>query len=236
MESGESVVLSIQQRMDILKDWETSSIANVAKKYKVDHATIWRIQQNATTIAGFINKGKLEEHRNNLKEPIYEELEKHLLVWCMERRAMGDVISDEQLLEKAAELKKGFGDCPNLKISKGWLGRFKRRHKGPLARIYDGKPTAEDQDKDRDVIKKENRNEQIDESMNERSEEETAVDVGEDYGIKMSQEERQELEAAFMRLERYRDRIPLSARYHLNGVKLTMLGNAKSKSCVETKE
>ncbi|XP_076291916.1 uncharacterized protein LOC143214580 [Lasioglossum baleicum] len=75
MASGNRVSLTANERMDVVKDLETSSVRDVAKKYKVHHSTIRRIHQNATKIVDFGNKGKLEKQRKSTRKPLCEELE-----------------------------------------------------------------------------------------------------------------------------------------------------------------
>ncbi|XP_076301090.1 uncharacterized protein LOC143219133 [Lasioglossum baleicum] len=136
MASGNRVALTINQRMEILKDLEIFSIRDIAKKYKVHHSTIWRIQRNATRITDFANKGNLDKQRKVTRRPLYEELEERLYVWFVEMKAIGAAISDAILIQKANEFKTEYPVCSDFKASRGWIAKFKQRHQIRLVNTY----------------------------------------------------------------------------------------------------
>nr|XP_034195194.1 jerky protein homolog-like [Osmia lignaria] len=75
---------------------------------------------------------------------MFEELEERLFKWFIERRTVGDYISDPLLIEKATELKEEFGAPSQFKVSKGWLAKFKRRNNIRLVRVYGEKASADE--------------------------------------------------------------------------------------------
>ncbi|XP_046145858.1 jerky protein homolog-like [Osmia bicornis bicornis] len=138
------VSLTMQQRLDVLKDLETSSIATVAAKYNVHYTTVRRIKQKAAVIGEFEDQDSKAKRRQRVRKPKFEELEERLLKLFIERRTVGDYISDALLIEKATELKEEFGAPSQFKVSKGWLAKFKRRNNIRLVRVYGEKASADE--------------------------------------------------------------------------------------------
>ncbi|XP_029054077.2 jerky protein homolog-like [Osmia bicornis bicornis] len=134
----------MQQRLDVLKDLETSSIATVAAKYNVHYTTVRHIKQKAAVIGEFEHQDSKAKRRQRVRKPKFEELEERLLKWFIERRTVGDYISDALLIEKATELKEEFGAPSQFKVSKGWLAKFKRRNNIRLVRVYGEKASADE--------------------------------------------------------------------------------------------
>lgn len=125
-----NVVLTMQQRLEVLRDINESSASAcaIARKYNVSMATIIRIAQNERKISAFADKGKGQQKRRKLVEPLYDELDRQLLKWLNEERTSGEYLTDALLLEKAAEIKETLPSCSNFKASNGWLAKFKARH------------------------------------------------------------------------------------------------------------
>ncbi|XP_046142187.1 jerky protein homolog-like [Osmia bicornis bicornis] len=138
------VSLTMQQRLDVLKDLETSSIGTVAAKYNVHYTTVRRIKQKAAVIGEFEDQDSKAKRRQRVRRPKFEELEERLLKWFIERRTVGDYISDALLIEKATELKEEFGAPSQFKVNKGWLAKFKRRNNIRLVRVYGEKASADE--------------------------------------------------------------------------------------------
>lgn len=130
------VNLTMQQRLDVLKDLEMLPVPTVALKYHVCHMTIRRIRENATKIREFENKDKRQKNRQRIRDPQYLELDQRLHSWFIERKTLGDRVSDALLLKKATELKESMPSCSDFKVSYGWLSKFKNRHNIRLVRVY----------------------------------------------------------------------------------------------------
>lgn len=97
MSGVKRVTLTIQQRMDVLRDLETTSIQQVAATYNVHAKTIRRIKDNAVGISR-LAENKDQRKRRRIKEPLYPELEQQLNAWFIERRTLGDRLIDALLL------------------------------------------------------------------------------------------------------------------------------------------
>ncbi|XP_076182411.1 ionotropic receptor 68a isoform X2 [Ptiloglossa arizonensis] len=143
MATGKRITLTIQQRLDVLQDLKTLPIRTVATKYKVHPMTIRRIKSNASNIIQFTDNEKYCKCRQRLRRPMYEQLEQELLTWFIQKRMLGDFISDALLLKKATEIKDTIGSCSNFKVSKGWLIKFKHRHNIQVHHTYRNKGCAD---------------------------------------------------------------------------------------------
>nr|XP_034194984.1 jerky protein homolog-like [Osmia lignaria] len=138
-------VLNMQQRLDVLKDLQDTglTVSEIGKKYGVDAKTIRRIKKNRIQISSFADKTKRERQRRKLIDPVYDELDKCLLAWFIERRTIGDRLTDALLLEKASDLKENLPSCSRFELSRGWLSKFKKRHGIHLVRLYGEKASAD---------------------------------------------------------------------------------------------
>lgn len=144
MATKKKVSLTVQQRLEVLKDLETLSVSTVAAKYNVHHMTIRRIKVKSASIAQFAEKNKRFIKRHRLTKPTYEELEQHLLSWYLERKSLGDIMSDAILLGKAIELKETMASSSSFKVSKGWLAKFKQRNNIRLVHVYQENVAADE--------------------------------------------------------------------------------------------
>nr|XP_034194801.1 jerky protein homolog-like [Osmia lignaria] len=145
MATRKKVTLSLEERLQVLEDLKTFSVPLVAKKYKVNRTTIWRIKNNAPKIMEFLNKGKMQRKRRRIKPSLYDTLEQNLLAWFIERRTLGDFITNAVMMDKATELKCSMGLPLDFKVSRGWLDGFKKRHNIRLVKVY-GESASADQD------------------------------------------------------------------------------------------
>ncbi|XP_046141564.1 jerky protein homolog-like [Osmia bicornis bicornis] len=138
-------VLTMEQRLSVLKDLKESSqsVAAIAKKYSVDRSTIFRVARNAIKITPFEDESRQQKKRRTIKEPVFDELDRELVSWFIERRTLGDNVTDALLLEKAAELKDRLPSCSNFKVSHGWLAKFKARHDIRLVHIHGEQSSAD---------------------------------------------------------------------------------------------
>nr|XP_033322222.1 jerky protein homolog-like [Megalopta genalis] len=124
------MLLNMQQRLDVLKDLRETGLPykQIANKYDVSIRTIHEIRKNATKINTFAGKSKQELKRQRIAGPLYDEVDKQLLSWFIQRKTLGVHITDALVLEKATELKENLPSCSRFKVSNGWLTKFKQRH------------------------------------------------------------------------------------------------------------
>lgn len=129
------IVLTVQQRLDVLKDLDGMSIAAIARKYSVNRKTIHRIINNAPRMHMIANKSKREKKRQRIVEPISNELDERLLMWYIEKTKLGEKITDALMLAKATQIKQELPSFSRFKASLGWLTKFKARHNIRLLRL-----------------------------------------------------------------------------------------------------
>ncbi|XP_046145336.1 jerky protein homolog-like [Osmia bicornis bicornis] len=144
-EIGEEARPLRKDRLKVLEDLKHFSISLVAKKYNVNRSTIWRIKYNAPKVMEFVDKGKIQRKRRRVKPSLYDALEQSLLAWFIERRTVGDFISNDVIMQKARELKDSMGLPLDFKVSRGWLDGFKKRHNIALVKVY-GESASADED------------------------------------------------------------------------------------------
>ncbi|XP_046142498.1 jerky protein homolog-like [Osmia bicornis bicornis] len=145
MAPRKKVTLSLEERLRVLEDLKTFSIPLVAKKYQVNRTTIWRIKNSAPKVMDFVDKGKIQRKRRRIRASLYDTLEQNLLAWFIERRTLGDFITNAVMIDKATELKNSMGLPFDFKVSRGWFDGFKKRHNIRLVKVY-GESASADQD------------------------------------------------------------------------------------------
>ena len=117
--------LTVRQRLKIVQQLEEgATIKQVANEYGVSERTIQRCRKNAPSIQQQSDHPDMKRKRN-LR---YDSLDSRLYKWFVEKRALGDILTDNLLLEKAKALHEEFGGPGNFRASRGWLWRFKLRH------------------------------------------------------------------------------------------------------------
>lgn len=201
------VTLTMQQRLEVLKDLETLPVSTVAVKYRVSNRTIQRIKGNASTILKFENKDRLQKKRQRLRNPVYSEIDQRLYSWFMERKKLGIHVSDALLLEKAFELKESIPSCSDFKVSDGWLSKFKNRNGIRLVRIYGGQASA-------------------DETADENNKQNLSYEQKPEHcGIQLNARERSRMNSIFKELEAFAPRMLPSTQLHLQALKISILGS-----------
>ncbi|GMF32829.1 unnamed protein product [Phytophthora lilii] len=91
---------------------------------RLGRTTVYRIQKAAAS--EFTTGNLSRKKRRSVKFP---DFERRLLAFYEERRARREDITDEELLRHASECRAACGiDAAQLKLSNGWLYRFKIRH------------------------------------------------------------------------------------------------------------
>ncbi|XP_076167107.1 cytochrome P450 302a1, mitochondrial isoform X3 [Ptiloglossa arizonensis] len=124
------VTLSLQQRLDVIQKLKNGVRDTVlANEYGVKTVTIRRIKRDEPRIRQLSQTSTRKLcNRQRIRKPLQDGLEGRLYSWFLQRRALGDRISNMLLQEKARELHEEFGGPSSFKASNGWLWRFKNRH------------------------------------------------------------------------------------------------------------
>ena len=125
-------VLTIEDKLTILKELQVTSATILAEKYGVGKSTISDIKRSKEAILkfkdkatdmGMSKKAKVMKLGDNMKhdEAVY--------IWFKQKRMEGTPISGPILCEKAVQLyKKMHGEESVFSASTGWQWRFCKRH------------------------------------------------------------------------------------------------------------
>ena len=125
-------VLTIEDKLTILKELQVTSATILAEKYGVGKSTISDIKRSKEAIMkfkdkatdmGMSKKAKVMKLGDNMKhdEAVY--------IWFKQKRMEGTPISGPILCEKAVQLyKKMHGEESVFSASTGWQWRFCKRH------------------------------------------------------------------------------------------------------------
>ncbi|CAD1468870.1 unnamed protein product [Heterotrigona itama] len=129
--------VNIADRLDILNKLEAGeNINTLAHEYNVSNRTIRRIRQKALSIRQYAGEDfKLQKKR--MRTSTSADLDKELYSWFLQRRLVGDRITDYILIEKARALQEERGGPSNFTPCKGWLWRFKKNYNLRLTNICD---------------------------------------------------------------------------------------------------
>ncbi|XP_053993975.1 jerky protein homolog-like [Hylaeus volcanicus] len=118
------VYLTLQQRFDILQKLKDGcSLSQLANDYNVTDLTIRRIKTNAAQIRQQLQISAIVHDQKKSRTPVFDELDARLHSWFLQRRAIGDLITDQQFQKKAKELNKEFGGPSSFSASRGWIWR-----------------------------------------------------------------------------------------------------------------
>jgi hypothetical protein len=126
------VVLTIDQKVEILQLLETSSRTAIAAKYGVGKTTITDIKRNKDKIIGFkreMTDMGMTRPAKIMKVGNDTELDKAIYMWFQQKRMEGMPMSGAMLCEKATWFSQRMcGEGSSFSASSGWLWRFCKRH------------------------------------------------------------------------------------------------------------
>lgn len=121
-------MLSIEQKAEICYKLDSGvSVGSIADEYHIHPTTVRGIRRNGMKVRELANQGLRMLKRKRLRKPEFEDLEDRLHMWILERRKLGEPLSDSLLHKKALEINQEFGGPSSFKASVGWLVKFKHR-------------------------------------------------------------------------------------------------------------
>ncbi|XP_054000186.1 jerky protein homolog-like [Hylaeus anthracinus] len=134
--AGKIQQITYEKRLEILQKLEEGvSPDKLAAEYGLHKRTIQKYRKNATSIRQFSDCTSCL-HSKRIRPVLHGIVDSRLYTWVMERRALGDVLTNNLLQKKAMELHIEFGGPSNFVASNGWLECFKRRHNLRLGGVY----------------------------------------------------------------------------------------------------
>ncbi|XP_053987627.1 jerky protein homolog-like [Hylaeus volcanicus] len=165
--------VTYEKRLEIVQKLEAGvTVDQLVAEYGLAKRTIQRYRQNAISIRQNLeNSNCLRSKR--IRPLLHDTVDTRLYTWYLEKRALGDILSDSLLKEKAMELHAEFGESSNFAASNGWLECFKNRHNIRLVGVYGETADANEltaekfQEKLRQVLIEENIDEEDVYYMNE---------------------------------------------------------------------
>ena len=136
--------ISKRKKLEILQKLDNKvPIGTIASDYHIHPSTVRRIRLNASTISPDADQGHRVPTRNRLQRSTYTELESRLYAWFVERRKLGDPISDSILRQKAVQLIKEIAAQSTFRATVSWLRKFKRRYDIRLVNRFREKGSAD---------------------------------------------------------------------------------------------
>ena len=135
--------ISTRKKLEILQKLDNKvPVSTIASDYHIHPSTVRRIRLNASKISLDADRGHRMPPRKRLRRSTYKELESRLYTWFVERRKLGDPISDSILRQKAVQLIKELAAQSTFRATVGWLRKFKRRYDIRLVNRFREKGSA----------------------------------------------------------------------------------------------
>ncbi|XP_020294918.1 jerky protein homolog-like [Pseudomyrmex gracilis] len=134
---------TVKERLEIIQKLQNGvSVSDLANEYGLSKRCINKYRTNALQIQQLAETGNLKEMKRIRTSPV-EEINIRLNTWILERRALGDTLTDNILQQKALELHREFGISTKFTASHGWLWRFKKRYNIHLVHTHDEQVDAD---------------------------------------------------------------------------------------------
>ncbi|KAK9301502.1 hypothetical protein QLX08_006131 [Tetragonisca angustula] len=128
MSSSSGANISIADRLEILAKLEDGmTVSGIACEYGLSKRTIRRYRQNSKEIRNFAANPKHREMKRQRKST-YTDMETKLYNWFLQRKLLGDCLTDNILIKKAKEMETEFAGTSNFKGSRGWLWNWKKKY------------------------------------------------------------------------------------------------------------
>ncbi|XP_043258793.1 tigger transposable element-derived protein 7-like [Colletes gigas] len=128
--------ITYEKRLEILQKLEEGATADqLAAEYNLHKRTIQKYRKNATSIRQFSESSSCL-HSKRIRPPLHGVVDARLYRWVLERRALGENLTDNLLQEKAMKLHAEFGSSTKFVASNGWLECFKKRHNIRFTSVY----------------------------------------------------------------------------------------------------
>lgn len=124
--------LSIEDKVKIIEKLNRGADhKSIMQEYGIAKSTVADIQKSGDKILSFANSSDSTfsfTKRKSMKKSTYEDVDKALLQWFNQERAIGRYISGPMLAKQAKFFYKAFGLEGDFNASSGWLTRFKSRY------------------------------------------------------------------------------------------------------------
>lgn len=115
--------------------------SDIAEEYNIPCSSLSTILKGKDSIMAALQNGARAQHRT-VATPVYEDIDKALFQWFLDKRANKLPLSGSLLQQKAIDFACMLGH-DNFKASAGWLSRFKARH-CIVAKVLSGESASVD--------------------------------------------------------------------------------------------
>lgn len=131
-EKRKRVVLSIQQKLEIIKQFEDGKSAKtLSQDYGIGDQTVRDLVKQKDKFLKFAcssDSSSGMKKRKTMKKSSFEDLDTAMLEWFNNQRAQGNPVNGPICAEKAKFYFAALGLEGSFDASSGWLTRFKNRH------------------------------------------------------------------------------------------------------------
>uniref|UniRef100_A0A1B6KPK0 HTH CENPB-type domain-containing protein n=1 Tax=Graphocephala atropunctata TaxID=36148 RepID=A0A1B6KPK0_9HEMI len=132
MDKRKRVVLPIEKKLKIISKFQKGhTVKTIIIEYNVHEATvrgIIKLKEAMLKFACLSDSSPSMKKRKTMKKSTYKNLDKALLEWFNNQRAIGNPVNDPILATKAKDFFTSLGLEAQFEASSGWLPRFKIRH------------------------------------------------------------------------------------------------------------
>nr|XP_012134947.1 PREDICTED: jerky protein homolog-like [Megachile rotundata] len=120
--------ITLAKRLEILQKLDNgANLRELAAEYGINKRTMQRYRRNAASIRK-LSETAIDMGMKRRRASLHEDVSTRLHAWVIERRALGETLTDSTLQEKAKQFHKEIGGSSHFAASRGWLWRFKKRY------------------------------------------------------------------------------------------------------------
>lgn len=132
MDKRKRVVLPIEKKLEIISKFQKGqTVKSITIEYNVHEATVRGIIKQKEALLKFAcssDSSSSMKKRKTMKKSTYDDLDKALLEWFNNQRAIGNPVNGPICAAKAKDFFTSLGLEGEFDASSGWLTRFKKRH------------------------------------------------------------------------------------------------------------
>ncbi|UYV77448.1 hypothetical protein LAZ67_15001048 [Cordylochernes scorpioides] len=126
---GKYRILKLGEKLDVLSDIKKGlSYTTIMQKYKISKTTVYDIKKSELKLTKFVDSTEKDVKKfSQVKNPLYENVDKAVNIWYESRRLSGVPICGVELQTAASHFASKLNN-PTFKASGGWLSRYRARH------------------------------------------------------------------------------------------------------------
>ncbi|UYV78694.1 hypothetical protein LAZ67_16002435 [Cordylochernes scorpioides] len=143
---GKYRILKLGEKLDVLSDIKKGlSYTTIMQKYKISKTTVYDIKKSELKLTKFFDSTEKDVKKfSQVKNPLYENVDKAVNIWYESQRLSGVPIRGIELQTAASHFASKLNN-PTFKASGGWLSRYRARHNLKNKRVV-GEAFSADED------------------------------------------------------------------------------------------